>query len=66
MEVQLNDERASQTLVLSKDNQQEASIAFGGVVMPSQHCLRWVLLEQPYHAIPKRLCPDLNRRSPVY
>ena len=66
MEVQLNDGPASETLVLLKDNQQQASIAFGGGVMPRQHCLRWVLLGQPYRAIPKRHCPDLNRGSPVY
>ena len=49
-----------------KHNQQQASIAFGGGVMPRQHCVRWVLLEQPYRAIPKKRCPDLNLGSPVY
>ena len=66
MVVQLNDGPASQALVLFKDSQHQASIAFGGGVMPRQHCLKWVLQGQPYPAIPKRHCPDLNWGSPVY
>ena len=66
MLVQLNDGPASQTLVLLKDNQQQASIAFCGGVMPRQYCLRWVLLGPPDRAIPKMHCPDLNWGSLVY